>query len=114
MCTVRSSLVFLAALTLAAPAFADPPASDAPLATAKGAPAAPTDTTSADIKSFLAEGADDKNSEPLPDHKPHGFVSVGAGTNGAREVAGAVALPVGDKATVDLAIDYSQFDGRKH
>ncbi|QUD87672.1 hypothetical protein [Phenylobacterium montanum] len=106
----------LALALLASPALAEEPqASDAPVATAKGAPAAPPDTTAADIQQFVADGADDQK-EPLPDHKPHGFVSVGVGTGGYREVAGAVTVPIGDKdqGQVTLAIDAGKVDGRRH
>jgi hypothetical protein len=116
MSLVRPFLVFAAAACLLAPAaaWAEDPASDAPVATAKGSPAAPPDTTATDIKNFIAEGEGDK--EPLPDHKPHGFVSVGVGSRGYREVAGAVTVPIGDKdqGQVTLAIDAGQIDGRKH
>ena len=111
-----SPLALLAAACLLVPAAAlaepAPAASDAPVATAKGAPSAPPSTTSTDIKNFIDEGAKD-DSEPAPDHKPHGFISAGVGTNGYREVAGAVTLPVGDKVNVDLAIDIGQINGRK-
>ena len=116
MSLVRPLLALAAAACMLAPAaaLAEDPASDAPVATAKGSPAAPPDTTATDIKNFIAEGADEK--EPLPDHKPHGFVSVGVGSRGYREVAGAVTVPVGDKdqGHVTLAIDAGQIDGRKH
>ncbi|HEY2661875.1 MAG TPA: hypothetical protein VGI79_19295 [Caulobacteraceae bacterium] len=108
------ALLASAWLLLPAAAWAEtPPASDAPVATAQGTPAAPPSTVQTDIKNFIDEDAD-KDSDPAPDHKPHGFVSVGAGTRGYREVAGAVTLPVGDKANVDVAIDIGQVDGRKH
>lgn len=122
MSPFRPSLAVVAAAWLLAPAAAlaaDPPAADAPvatapIATAKGAPAAPPDTTAADIKNFIAEGADAKSGEPLPDHRPHGYVEVGAGTRGYREVSGAVTMPVGDQTQVSVAIDAGQVDGRKH
>ena len=118
MSLVRPLLALAAAACMLAPAaaLAEDPASDAPVATAKGSPAAPPDTTATDIKNFIAEGADNKSGEPLPDHKPHGFVSVSAGTRGYREVAGAVTVPIGDKdqGQVTLAIDAGQIDGRKH
>ena len=114
MSLVRPGLIALAAFALATPAFAeDPAAADAPVATAKGAPAAPPqDTTAADIKSFIADGAD-QSKEPLPDHKQHGFVSVGVGTRGYREISGAVEAPVGDHTQVDIAIDAGHVDGRR-
>ena len=115
--TVAVTLVAWAALT--APALADPaaaaaatPASDAPLATAKGTPAAPPSTTQADIQRFIDEGAADDKAGPLPDRKPHGYVSVGVGSHGYKEVAGAITAPVGN-AEVSLAIDTGSVDGRR-
>lgn len=113
---VRPSQILLASALLLAPAVAladSAPGSDAPVATAQGAPAAPPSTTDADIKRFIADGAD-QDAEPQPDHKPHGFVSVGVGTRGYREVAGAVTLPIGDTGQVTVAIDDAKVDGRKH
>jgi hypothetical protein len=89
------------------------PASDAPMATAQGAPAAPPSTVQTDIKDFIAGDDSDKN-DPLPDNKPHGFVSVGVGTNGYREIAGAVTIPVNPETQVTLAIDDGQINGRRH
>ncbi len=40
-----------------------------------------------------------------PDKNPHGFVSAGVGTNGYREVGGAVCVPVGDRVAVSIAFD---------
>lgn len=117
--TAAMTLAAWAALT--APALADPvaatpapvaPAADAPLATAKGTPAAPPSTTQADIQRFIDEGAADDKSEPLPDRKPHGYVSVGVGTRGYKEVSGAITAPVGN-AQVSLAIDTGSVDGRR-
>ena len=107
-----AALAAALALPLAAAA-QTAPASDAPMATAKGTPAAPPSSVDADIKAFI--GADDSGkNDPLPDNKPHGFVSVGVGTRGYREVAGAVTLPVNDTTAVTVAIDAGQIDGRKH
>ncbi len=114
--TAKAPLALLASAWLILPAAAalaeTPPAADGPVATAQGAPSAPPSTVQTDIKNFIDEGAD-KDAEPLPDHKPHGFVSASVGSRGYRDVAGAVTLPVGDKANVDLAIDLGQIDGRK-
>jgi hypothetical protein len=51
--------------------------------------------------------------EPLPDHKVHGEVSVGVGSNGYREVAADVDAPIGDNGEVDVAIDSETMSGRR-
>ena len=48
------------------------PASDSPVATARGAPAPPTDAaTQTQIQTFLNDGHSDADTQPLPDHRPH-------------------------------------------
>jgi hypothetical protein len=40
-----------------------------------------------------------------PDKDPHGFVTAGVGTNGYREVGGAVCVPIGDHTAVSIAVN---------
>jgi hypothetical protein len=104
---VAAALLMRPAIAGAAPT----PATDAPVATAQGDPAAPPMVETAAIQGV----GDDANGAlpPLPDHKPHGFVSVGVGTNGYRQVAGAVTLPLGETGQMSVAIDDSQYNGRR-
>ena len=46
------------------------------------------------------------------DRSAHGEVGVGIGSNGARELFGAVETSLGDHATAAFAYDYSQFGRR--
>jgi hypothetical protein len=43
-----------------------------------------------------------------PDKNPHGFVTAGVGTNGYREIGGAVCVPIGDHAAVSVAVNYGR------
>lgn len=47
-----------------------------------------------------------------PDKSPHGEVFVGAGTHGYREAGGAVCVPVGDHAAVNVAVDVLNYPTR--
>jgi hypothetical protein len=49
-----------------------------------------------------------------PDRAPHGEVWAGVGTNGYREVGGAVCAPLGDNAAVSLSVDTGHIDGWGH
>ena len=40
-----------------------------------------------------------------PDRKPHGEVFGGSGTHGYREAGGVVCVPIGDHASVTVAVD---------
>ncbi len=44
-----------------------------------------------------------------PDKSPHGEVYAGAGTHGYREAGGAVCVPIGDHAAVNLAVDVGRY-----
>jgi hypothetical protein len=47
-----------------------------------------------------------------PDRNPHGQVWAGVGTAGYREIGGAVCLPIGDHAAVNIAVDSARIGGR--
>ena len=49
-----------------------------------------------------------------PDHKAHGEVTVGAGTQGYREAGAVICQPIGDNAAVTVAIDAGQIHERRH
>jgi hypothetical protein len=53
---------------------------------------------------------DSKDDAPVRDHKVHGEIMVGVGTNGYRQVAGAVTVPIGDVGQATVAVDQSQID----
>jgi len=96
---------------------ASPASADAPVATAKTQTAAPAETAASEIQTFEGGAspttADDSTEKP----KVHGYVEVGVGNRGYREVAGAVTVPVGkdgQDGQVTLAIDDAQGDrGRR-
>jgi len=43
------------------------------------------------------------------DQSPHGEVFAGAGTHGYREAGGAVCVPIGDHAAVNVAVDFGRY-----
>ena len=47
-----------------------------------------------------------------PDKSPHGEVFAGVGTHGYRETGGAVCVPVGDHAAVNVAVDVLNYPTR--
>ena len=51
---------------------------------------------------------------PPPDRAPHGEVWAGVGTRGYRQAGGVVTMPVGDCGHLSIAIDKTEFDGRRH
>jgi len=86
--------------------------SDAPITTAtqKGSGAPPTAVgQSNEVQSV--QGDPDADLPPANDGKPHGYVQVGAGNHGYREISGAVTVPVGDDGQATIAIDNVQGDG---
>ena len=46
-----------------------------------------------------------------PDRTPHGEVWAGVGTNGYRDIGGAVCAPLGDNAALSVAVDAGQING---
>jgi len=50
---------------------------------------------------------------PPADRKPHGEVWAGVGTGGYKEVGGVVTQPIGDCGQVTIAIDKTDFGGRR-
>jgi hypothetical protein len=46
---------------------------------------------------------------PKPDRNPHGEVWGGVGTHGYRDAGGAVCIPIGDNAAVNIAVDASRW-----
>jgi hypothetical protein len=61
-------------------------------------------------------GAPAKTEDGKTDKSPHGEVWAGVGNHGYREGGGAVCLPLGDSAAVNIAVDAGQGDGwgRRH
>ena len=49
---------------------------------------------------------------PKPDRNPHGAVWAGVGTHGYREAGGAVCIPIGDNAAVNIAVDSTHWGRR--
>jgi hypothetical protein len=56
-------------------------------------------------------GGPAKTADGKTDKSPHGEVFAGVGTQGYREIGGAVCMPLGDNAAVNIAIDAGQMDG---
>jgi hypothetical protein len=107
----------LAAMALTPCAGLAQPASDEVVSTAQGGTGAtpPTASTSSVVAITPRRGDDLSRDGPLPDHKVHGEVTVGVGTNGYREVSGAVAGPIGKDGDMMIAIDVgSENYGRRH
>ena len=48
------------------------------------------------------------------DTAPHGEVYGGVGTHGYREVGADVCVPIGDNAALNIAVDSTQWGGRRH
>jgi hypothetical protein len=99
-----------AALAQAAPAAA---AADAPVATAAGHAASPGNTTAAEIQTYESAPVDTTADGQDGDgkRKIHGYVEVGVGNRGYREVDGAVTVPVGKDGQATVAISDAQGDG---
>jgi hypothetical protein len=49
---------------------------------------------------------------PQPDKDPHGAVWAGVGTHGYREGGGAVCIPIGQNAAVNIAVDATNWGRR--
>jgi hypothetical protein len=107
-------LVSLAAVANAQQA-APAAASGQVVSTASGAPPPAPAKADDQIARWLADTSDDDVSDgPVRDHKVHGEVSVGVGTNGYREVGGIVTGPIGDDGQATIAIDAGQIgSGRR-
>lgn len=86
------------------------PPSDAPVVTASASGAgAPPASPQTGVRSVDGDRQTDQDIQP--DGKPHGFISVGVGNRGYREVAGAVTVPVGDTGQATIAISDQQGQG---
>jgi hypothetical protein len=64
--------------------------------------------------SDAAAAADVQDDGPVRDNRIHGEVSVGAGTNGYREINAVATAPLGDDGQATIAIGSEQFDYRRH
>ncbi len=119
---VRSVLTALAAILMTAPGLAFAQAavqagSGQVVATAPAAPVAPPQRTPAGQVASVSDTASDddsaQNDGPLRDNRVHGEISVGAGTDGYREISGAATVPLGDVGQASIAIDSSQSEWRR-
>jgi hypothetical protein len=59
-------------------------------------------------------GAPVRKADGAPDKSPHGQVWAGVGTQGYREIGGAVCAPIGDSGAVSVAVDAGQINGWDH
>jgi hypothetical protein len=111
--TLAATALFLAPAIAATAQAAPTAASGQVISTAYGAPAPPPAKASDQIAQWLANTSDDEVSQTAPvlDHKVHGEVSVGVGTNGYREVGGVVTGPIGDDGQATIAIGTGQAGG---
>jgi len=57
--------------------------------------------------------ANARDDGPLRDNRVHGEVSVGAGTNGYRQISGVATVPVGDDGQATIAVDSEQYNYRR-
>jgi hypothetical protein len=116
-CVIAAVVVLSAGLVLA-PSLAAAQAQPQPgevVTTAQPGPGAPRANGPADeTTEDVTDQDDSKDQAPVRDHKVHGEVMVGVGTNGYREVAGAVTVPVGDVGQATIAVDQRQIDYRRH
>jgi len=114
---VRGALL---ALALAAPAAAQQAISTAQDAQLGGAPPAPPptpvnlpphrlDSAQNIVRPVGPCGGLPNPDTGKPDKSPHGEVFAGVGTHGYREAGGAVCLPVGDHAAVNVAVDFGRY-----
>jgi hypothetical protein len=120
MQTVASGLaataLFLAPAAAASAQAAAPAASSGQvISTAAGAPAPAPAKADDQIAQWIGDASEDDASDggPVRDHKVHGEVSVGVGTNGYRDVGGVVTGPIGDDGQATIAIDAGQIGGRR-
>jgi hypothetical protein len=106
-----------AAVLLLAPAMASAQADSAQVVTTAAAsapaPREKANVTPDSITDFIT-GDDDDGQGPAvrPDHRIHGEVSVGVGTNGYREVYGQATVPIGDVGQATIGIGSSQIGRR--
>jgi hypothetical protein len=110
-----AALVFAPGLAMAQQQTAAP-ADDQVVPTASGAPAAPPRTASNGQVASVSDAAAAEDAEddgPVRDNRVHGEISVGAGTNGYREVSGAATVPIGDTGQATIAVDSEQFNYRR-
>lgn len=101
----------LGAAAIAGGALADTPADAAPVATAAGAPAVPaTPAPSTEIRAAdpADAGPDLADEDAPPDRKLHGYVEVGVGNRGYREVSGAITAPLGQTGQATIVIGSGQ------
>ncbi|HXQ11100.1 MAG TPA: hypothetical protein VN805_08930 [Caulobacteraceae bacterium] len=90
---------------------AAPAASSAQVvSTASGAPPPAPAKADDQIAQWLADTSNDDTPQtaPVRDHKVHGQISFGVGTNRYREVGGIVTGPLGDDGQATVAIDAGQ------
>lgn len=87
-------------------------ATDTPVATASGSgapPATPQTAGQTSVQSLQEDGP--AHPDVLDDRKPHGYVEVGVGNRGYRQVDGAVTVPVGEDGQATVAISDVQMNG---
>ncbi|MEO8811635.1 MAG: hypothetical protein ABI376_01825 [Caulobacteraceae bacterium] len=54
-----------------------------------------------------------RDGEIKPDRNPHGVVYGGVGTHGYNEVGGVVCQPIGDRSSLTIAVDRTQYPGAR-
>ena len=59
-------------------------------------------------------GGPARKEDGKPDKSPHGEVWAGVGTNGYRDIGGAVCAPLGDNAALSVAVDAGKINGWGH
>jgi hypothetical protein len=114
----RPIWTLLAAVLLIAPcaAFAQSaaPADDQVVNTAPSGPAAPPKATPSGQVASVADAVAEQDAEddaPVRDNRVHGEISVGAGTNGYRQVSGVATVPLGDNGSqATIAVDSEQMN----
>jgi hypothetical protein len=64
--------------------------------------------------SDAAAAADVVDDGPVRDNRVHGEVTIGAGTNGYREVSAVATAPLGDAGQATIAVGSEQYDYHRH
>jgi len=107
-------LVFAPGVALAQQQMAAP-ADGQVVPTAAGAPAVPHAAPSGQVASVsdAAAAEDVEDDGPVRDNRVHGEISVGAGTNGYREISGVATAPIGDVGQATIAIDSEQYSYKR-